>query len=92
MRTEKDWQTFIRQDLQIKRNEYMYKWLIVAIISIFVLAFAFRQCTDSETYEDSSAIVDNVININDTVNIGKESEDSHLLSTERLWRKMLIIQ
>ena len=62
----------------------MYKWLIVAIISIFVLAFAFRQCTDSETYEDSSAIVDNVININDTVNIGKESEDSHILSTERL--------
>ena len=62
----------------------MYKWLIVAIISIFVLAFAFRQCTDSETYEDSSAIVDNVININDTVNIGTESEDSHILSTERL--------
>lgn len=84
MRTEKDWQTFIRQDLQIKRNEYMYKWLIVAIISIFILAFAFRQCTDTEAHEGSSAVVENVIDINDTINIGNESEDSHIISTERL--------
>ena len=70
MKTEKDWQTFIRQDLQIKRNEYMYKWLIVAIISIFVLAFAFRQCTDTETYEDSSAIVENVITLVSHKNLG----------------------
>ena len=63
MKTEKDWQTFIRQDLQIKRNEYMYKWLIVAIISIFALALSFRQCTDTVTYEDSSATADNVIEI-----------------------------
>ena len=62
----------------------MYKWLIVAIISIFVLAFAFRQCTDSETYEDSTVTVDNVIDIKDTIDVGKKSEDSHNLSTKRL--------
>ena len=62
----------------------MYKWLIVAIISIFVLAFAFRQCTDTETYEDSTVIVDNVIDIKDTIDIEKKSEDSRILLTKRL--------
>lgn len=62
----------------------MYKWLIVAIISIFVLAFAFRQCTDTETYEESTVIVDNVIDIKDTIDIEKKSEDSRILLTKRL--------
>lgn len=62
----------------------MYKWLIVAIISIFVLAFVFRQCTDTETYEDSTVIVDNVIDIKDTIDIEKKSEDSRILLTKRL--------
>lgn len=62
----------------------MYKWLIVAIISIFVLAFAFRQCTDTEIYEDSTVIVDNVIDIKDTIDVEKKSEDSRILLTKRL--------
>ncbi len=62
----------------------MYKWLIVAIISIFVLAFSFRQCTDTETYEDSSATIDNVIDTKDTIDVGKDLEDSPFLSTKRL--------
>ena len=62
----------------------MYKWLVVAIISIFILAFVFRQCTDVETSVDLYETINADINIKDTVVIKIESEKTHSLSTQKL--------
>ena len=65
----------------------MYKWLVVAIISIFILAFVFRQCTDVETSVDLYESINADINIKDTVVIKIESEKTHSLSTQKLGPK-----
>lgn len=61
----------------------MYKWLIVLIISIFVLAFTFRQCTDSKTYIESSDTINTIMEIKDTIVVKTVSKKSHYLSTQK---------
>ena len=51
----------------------MYKWLVITIISIFVLAIVLRQCVESETPIELSDASITSIDIKDTVFIYRKN-------------------
>ena len=62
----------------------MYKWLIITIISIFIVAIVIRQCTDTEISVELSDTITPEIGIKDTIVNEIESNDRKRLDLNQI--------